>query len=252
MSQSSAFVTNAELLNQISVLQFLQAEGIVPNLQAPSLLRQLQTKETALWRKRISKSKAVSHVVETDVMVARVYVDPHSNASKYDTTFATLSNASDREIAAKIARTGLKKNLEAENTSNKRSVKDQRLGYLFTRFFSWLSEIDPVKCGFSLRMGCLFNRQKDKNEVYPTLPSLNPRWPNEPLLCQDPFIIDRNTSGAIDITVCCLIQEECRRASAVLSSHSGSHGSVTIKDPLLTDVFYDLRTGGTSISSGQP
>lgn len=236
-------------------LQYLQLRGIIPNLQAPTLLKALGTPTERLWQRPSGKSvaAAVANTVEHDESsqstVQSIPQDPVTGARSFDTSFAKLRTAEEKTHAEQVSRaTSIGQPFQADGPFT--TEKDQHvvLGSLLVGFFEWITKFDFDMWGISLREGHPFRRMApsaDEDEGMTQLPFVqawDPKWAKHPILCQDPFILDRNTCGAILPPTRTIILDEARRAVNVLTKNdslSAGEGTPPLLSELLIDFEYE-------------
>ena len=120
---------------------------------------------------------------------------------------------------------------------------DRLLGSLLKGFFEWLASFDFGTCGISLREGHPIRRVVHFSEsgnanlgAFPYVKQWDPTWKENAMLCQDPFILDRNTCGAVLDTTQVIIANEAKRAHRILTQASATPQVVS---PLLSDLMID-------------
>lgn len=225
--QRLLIVARADELSSLSAIQFLQLRGVVPNLQSQELISEPNIERTCLWQKpAVSRDgrgiKAVKPVIGG-------VIDPDTGARRFDTTFVR-PKGSDSLAQTKAT---------PPMSIYERHVKT---GTLLKDFFIWLSEFNFDECGFSVRMGRPFRRHRHPmSKAYLELPYMEPpsdEWVlDAPIQCQDPFIVDRNTAGAVKMFTRQIIIDEACRARAMLEE-VGNDVS-TLLSELLVDYNYE-------------
>lgn len=170
-------------------------------------------------------------------------MDPETGAREFDVTFAMPQDIFSSGI--------VHQNGSHNNHIMEKKVKPSKLntleihckiGLLFKEFFIWLSEFDFDECGISIRLGQPFRKKLNPTSKkllelpYLKRPSL--QWNNgEPILIQDPFILDRNTSGAVKREMRDIINEECWRARELLEEKRPDES--TLLSDLLVDYSHE-------------
>jgi hypothetical protein len=203
---------------------------VVPNLQSQELISEPGTERTCLWQKpAISRN---GRGIKAAKPVIGGVVDPDTGARRFDTTFV---RPQDRNAS-------VRNKVELPLSIYERHVK---IGTLLKDFFIWLSEFDFDECGISVRMGRPFRRQRHPtSKAYLELPYLDPpsdEWElDAPIQCQDPFIVDRNTAGAVKkVTRQVIIDEACR--ARTMLEEVRKDDSKLLSD-LLIDYKYEEET----------
>lgn len=224
----------------LRAIQYLQIRKIVPNLQSSDLLAALKMPPSFLWQKPLNAQSPTASMKD-------VVLDDKTGARRFETTFAKLNRTQDWAKAEETARPVAPTMLQYRNsTALTGPALHHQLGQLLCDFFIWLSDFDFDKCGISIRMGCPFrktsNPVSDHLRCFPYLEPPSKEWRNEePLLCQDPFIVDRNTSGAIRLEMRKIIVDECWRAKALLGEEQ--RDQTTKLAHLLEDYELEKLTG---------
>lgn len=174
--------------------------------------------------------------------------NPISKARVFNAAFADLAQKEHRALAEQVSQGGEGWVYIHEAEQRQPNEADAQLGTLFREFFEWMSCLDFNKCGISVRLGHPFRRTPQEDETvaaFPYISAQNASWATEPLLCQDPFISDRNTSGAVKQSTRSIIVEECCRAGRLLSGSVDDDNSAgdppcgTGVTPLLSKVIED-------------
>lgn len=235
--------TKTDQIPLFRAIQFLQIKGVVPNLQDPDMIAATLTPETYLWQKpptfRYPRSRP-----PPPQPVKGGQVDPMTGARRFDTTFVRLDMKaiqSDSVLKAQLASIGLPK---GGPISWKMSILERQttIGQLLRGFFIWLSEFDFNEGGISIRLGRPFRKQpiprnKELAE-WPLLEAPSKQWRmDEPILCQDPFILDRNTAGAINKDTRQVIIDEAWRARALLEEERES--DIALLFDLISDFYHE-------------
>lgn len=220
-------------------IQFLQIKKVVPNLQASELL---PDQRVYVWQKP-STSFHGRGLKKSSLSVEGCRTDPDTGAREFDVTFAKPQDIKSSDVVPKY---------ESHNGhipdkrfhSRKLSTLEIhcKFGSLFKEFFIWLSEFDFVECGISIRLGQPFRKKlspasKELLDL-PLFKRPSPQWNSgEPILCQDPFILDRNTSGAVKAEMRDIINEECWRARVMMEEKRPDES--TLLSDLLVDYSHE-------------
>ncbi|MCO5565406.1 hypothetical protein L7F22_019079 [Adiantum nelumboides] len=235
-------------------LQYLQIKGIVPNLQSASLIATLQVPEEYLWQRpkgslSSRRGRGKSEPDESDE--ERIEVDPDMGGRRFDTTFCRLKTDWDFAMAQEDSSNWRVGHCEAYSIRNafiSEEENDRLLGSLLEGFFDWLASFDFENCGISLREGHPVRRIRHLTDseqktlgAFPYLKQWDPSWKESAMLCQDPFILDRNTCGAVLDTTQVIIANEAKRAHKILTNANASsrNGQNSQVSPLLSDLMLD-------------
>ena len=222
----------------LSAIQYLQIQGVVPNLQNSELISALEIQRTLLWQKPSSSVKSTNDSEHSSGSgFSSLEVDILSGARRFDTTFVKVSDAKDEKAFFEAAK-GLH-TTPVQLQSVPRGPIFEEMGGLFKGFITWLCEFDFDECGISIRLGSPFRRNEkpSKKELLklPYVAPPNNEWKKDnAIVCQDPFIFDRNTAN-ITKTVRNIIIDECWRARALLEEERERDSS------LLSDLLVDYE-----------
>ncbi|UZJ57079.1 hypothetical protein CBS101457_006399 [Exobasidium rhododendri] len=236
-------------------IQYLQIQGIVPNLQNPDLLALMNTQRTYLWQKPSPHpEKPAKAFVRSDSSTGGYEIDPLTGARRFETTFAKGRDVKDREeFFAALHKT------QPSTTPLQRISKGpifEKMGELLKGFFAWLSNFDFAECGISIRLGTPFRRfEKVAKEAYAHLPHvaapINDWRGDKAIVVQDPFILDRNTANItkqmretiVDESwrAIALLEEERMSSSTILVDliHSFEHEQMIRKHEIAMKAFDD-------------
>lgn len=176
-----------------------------------------------------------------------IQVDPETGARGFDTTFATLATPQQLELAMPTS-TNVRDTLPFDPKRDIEASLDHQLGSLLQDFFVWLANVDFDRYGFSLKNGAPFLLQRalaanGKSEI-----STQPHhWQDEPIVCQDPFIVDRNTAGGVISEVKGILVSEVKQAVKALEGPKADL-------PLLCDLcgdekLYELKSEERALKS---
>lgn len=237
-------------------LQYLQIKGIVPNLQSRSLINTLGVPGEYLWQRpkgTASYRKANRDSILDDLDGEEIEVDPQIGGRRFDTTFCRLKTDWDFAMVQEDSANGTVGHCEPFSMDAaflSEEENDCLLGSLLEGFFEWLANFDFEKCGMSLREGHPIRRHrhlsdsdKEKLEAFPYVKEWDASWKESAMLCQDPFILDRNTCGAVLETTRTIIANEASRAHKILikANKSDKNGQSEQITPLLSDLMLDLE-----------
>jgi hypothetical protein len=205
-----------------SAIQYLQLQGIVPNLQNPDLIDALDTQRTHLWQKPPSNSRKKASLTKNQV------IDPLTGARQFDTTFAKISDAKDKEAFFAAANQAQPPTRPLQAIS--KGPLFVQMGQILKGFFDWISRFDFTECGISIRLGTPFRRfdKVCKKEFLhlPYVAAAPTGWKDDSaVVVQDPFILDRNTANVVEKTKE-RIGDECWRAIALLEEERESDGAL--------------------------
>lgn len=173
-----------------------------------------------------------------DIIELGITVDPDTGARGFDTTFATLSTEQQIETAARISQSKVHETPFDPKRGTNFNLEEQ-LGSLLRDFFEWLADFDFNRYGFSLKHGEPFLLQRaltgDEGQSF----KQPHHWQDEPIVCQDPFIVDRNTAGGVVEEIKGIIASEVKQA---FKSLAGPKADFPLLCDLCADeVLVDLR-----------
>lgn len=246
------------------MIQFLQLRGILPNLQSPDLLKELGISRQIVWQKpdipRYRRKKRLVDVPldvdsaaeirdgdgKEDDDLARqddVVIDPLTQARAFDTTFVSPVDERAKMLAASSSKSAAGPSFLHEAKYSDAEISDEVLGALFVDFLKWFASLDFDNVGISVRRGQPCRRREDEDESAfgPYLPPQDEKWPGNAMLCQDPFIITRNTSGGVIDKSRNKIVQTAKEAVSILygreQEDEGQDNSNIAGIPLLADLF---------------
>ncbi|CBQ70313.1 conserved hypothetical protein [Sporisorium reilianum SRZ2] len=258
----------------LMALQVLQIQGVLPNLQSPSLLKSLNIRPNFLYArfKRAKRSRNGRPPA----------VEDETPALKYNVTFAT----GDADMQPYTTRAlQLAADDAPTNDASTKTSTDRLLGRMLVAFVRFYTQLDRRTQVVSVLNGSPLQRSKgshprhilfdsasedDKTPGEPiTTASRDAEaraalreerediWAGEELVVQDPFIVDRNTSRNIKAVAIDKWQITMETAFTLLGLQKGPDGGeahrVRLDDaPLVLDLCIpsSLRAEAEAVESG--
>ncbi|SJX60987.1 uncharacterized protein SRS1_12213 [Sporisorium reilianum f. sp. reilianum] len=258
----------------LMALQVLQIQGVLPNLQSPSLLKSLNIRPNFLYArfKRVKRSRNGRPPA----------VEDETPALKYNVTFAT-SDAGMQPYTTRALQ--LAADDAPTNDASTKTSTDRLLGRMLVAFVRFYTQLDRRTQVVSVLNGSPLPRSKgshprhilfdsasedDKTPGEPvTIASRDAEaraalreerediWAGEELVVQDPFIVDRNTSRNIKAVAIDKWQTTMETAFTLLGLQKGPDGGeahrVRLDDaPLVLDLCIpsSLRAEAKAIEAG--